>query len=1624
MDTDTEGSNKKNEFGQALREWRTERGMSRKQLEDAAGLGTGTVYAWEVGPNSRPDSRDTVIKIAKALSRDPEHPNLLRRNRLLWAAHYEEEPLPNSTSAPSPSPLGPCARYDFYEHISLPPNYVERAEVLADVRQVLLSKTSTVVLTSAAKGKPTAFHGMGGIGKSVIARALCDDPAVQAAFPDGILWATLGQTPDLVASMRQWVDRLGGFISENVPTIESLKVTLAQILKDRVCLLILDDVWQHTHADYFHVGGLRCRLLLTTRDAAIACELGAEVLSIPLMTKTQAIQLLEQWADGRLTHIDSMMKNRIVQRLGYLPLAIKLAGAQLRTKPPVEWLQTFDAHTLKSPRPETLHGSLERTFALSFDALDADTRHLYRALAIFKEDEATPETAIRRLWQGLADLDSDRTDDLIDDLAARALLDVTTDQSLRRVVLHDLIRELIGIELGEEGRVAHQALLGAYRTLEKEGGWPSVEDDGYLYDHLVYHLQTVSAYDELKALFADQCWLSVRVPQCSYSYDGYLDDLSKAWECADAEARQQIKNGQCPAALSDCIRYLLIRTSVNSLAGNHVPELVARAVETGLWTVDRALSVAAKVPRARYGGAMGRTDMYLALLKTGKLSKKQQEDVQWQVLRIALSMEDYEGESACRAVLAQLAPCLSREQCLAAITTLASTERRIRLQVLPALACRLSQEQCISLLQECLDEAIVQAEWWLLLTIARLAPYLSGDLFKRRLDAFFAQIKEWNRLCYLYPLAPYMSDDLLERGLDAALSESDPMLCAEAVEIFAPHMSEQRRIQTLQQLLGEALATPNERWCSYVLVELVPYLMDQQLEQVLQTAFMIPYEGGRADVLVALAPRLPQERCEQAMQHYLEGVLSPENEQLNVKQLNVNALVRVVPWLPERLRTQTLEWFLDVAPQIQGMWCQDGGGCFELASLIPHLTNELLPRSLEIALTDDVDLSTLMELIPRLTGDLREHAREVALETTLRRRDYTSLALLAPQLTDDQIERALRYFVEPPLLHRRFDYMHVLATLASQSPQKQYMHAVRKELGGMLAEAEDWLALYQLAFSDAIVTRSIPLAGSLEDCSSESKLVSQSPQKQRMHALRKELERLAKDEWRGMWLITLAPHLQGDLLEQVFGLALALEGLGHTEPEEWCEDLLAALAPQLTRNMMERALEAALRLLDAGKTKVMAALLPFLVAALAPQLMRNMLERALEAALRLLDVGEPQALAALLPFLEYEKFKTSMEMLLAKGEAWALRDVWVTVASKLDAPLLERSLDAAINLDYTEDCLEALEALAPYLTGDLLERTLGAVLTISDEMRRAGALVAISPQLRDDLLERSLEAVLALEDLYWRVEALARLAPQLRDTLLERALVATLALEGQRHIEERHMRSYTETVIALTSQLTEEQRAQIIEQEVETASVRGEMEWVKQLRTFASLEQGLKVALMPEESSEHKVMLEDLLPQLTGAMLERALEGVLAFPDEEERVRAFMLLAPRLSEQQRMRALETITQVTLEPEQAWRYTQALVPCLPLLSNPAPLLTFIWQVMLDYILSIQDWSCQDVYGDCFWNGKPCSTGLRRQLTFLQMITSGVVPEPINELFTQRVLSTETLGDIMSHMIEICQHWHWL
>jgi len=404
--------------------------------------------------------------VSKRYSIDPKTETWMRD--AVWATPIENvvalDPQHLRLHAPKVARDGAGAtqRYDFYARMRLPDIYIVREKVLADVRKVLLANTPAVALTSAIRTTATTLHGMGGIGKSVIARAICDDKHVQDRFSDGILWTTLGQTPDLTARLSEWVTMCGGTINETAPTAERLKDHLATLLRERACLLIVDDVWKRADVEWFNVGGPRCRLLITTRDSAIAKDVGAHIHKIPAMAPDEAIALLEEWAAGSLVGVEPQIKATIIKRLGYLPLAVRLAGAQLRDKDPTTWLNTFDAHKLKTRRPDDVHDSLVQTFGLSLDELDPNARRLYVSLAIFREDEAIVEAGLSRLWLGLGGCNADEVAELLQDLADRALLELNVDSQPHTVVLHDLLRDFMAAELGD-GRHCRPARTSARR---------------------------------------------------------------------------------------------------------------------------------------------------------------------------------------------------------------------------------------------------------------------------------------------------------------------------------------------------------------------------------------------------------------------------------------------------------------------------------------------------------------------------------------------------------------------------------------------------------------------------------------------------------------------------------------------------------------------------------------------------------------------------------------------------------------------------------------------------------------------------------------------------------------------------------------------------------------------------------------------------------------------------------------------------------------------------------------------------------------------------------------------------------------------------------------------------------
>ena len=113
----------------------------------------------------------------------------------------------------------------------------------------------------------SALKGAGGYGKTTLAKALCADDAIQDAYHDGILWVTLGESPgEPQGRIEDLIHVLQGR-RESFATREAALARLAEILADRRCLLVIDDVWHRGDAEPFLQAGPRCARLLTTRNA-------------------------------------------------------------------------------------------------------------------------------------------------------------------------------------------------------------------------------------------------------------------------------------------------------------------------------------------------------------------------------------------------------------------------------------------------------------------------------------------------------------------------------------------------------------------------------------------------------------------------------------------------------------------------------------------------------------------------------------------------------------------------------------------------------------------------------------------------------------------------------------------------------------------------------------------------------------------------------------------------------------------------------------------------------------------------------------------------------------------------------------------------------------------------------------------------------------------------------------------------------------------------------------------------------------------------------------------------------------------------------------------------------------
>ncbi|ARV63362.1 hypothetical protein BZZ01_32705 (plasmid) [Nostocales cyanobacterium HT-58-2] len=728
-------------------------------------------------------------------------------------------------------------------------------------------------------------------------------------------------------------------------SVEATTTQLRTLLYDKAVLLVVDDAWNPEDAQAFNVGGPRCQVLVTTREAGIAQVLRASTYSLDVMQPSQAMELLTKKLGRNLTDTETQSAEVLAKELGYLPLALELAAAQVASG--ISWtvlvqdmqkevarLRTIDDKAARDVNDEASlkRLSLTASLNLSIQRLSKETQEYFIWLGTLPEDVTITQQMAVTLW----DMDDERDGaDELGYLYSKALLlsgvplvDGTPTYRLHDL-FHDLARNLLtsppipkrrgdlpglGITLAH----AHATFLEKYRKKTQDGLWHTLPSDGYIHQHLVWHLEEAKKVEEIHELLQEESktggngWYEAcdRLGQTA----NFVTDVAHAWQLAENSWTKttlpQIIGLQC--------RYALIITSLNSLTANLPVELLIALVQKNVWTPEQGLAYVLQSSNPA---------------QKANLLKELANHLPPNLKELALS------------------------QALAAAKQIQS--EYYRTDALSALADKLPPE----LLSDALAAAKqIQDEYYRAYALSALADKLP-EVLPDALAAAKQIQDEYNRADALSALADKLPE-LLSDALAAAKQIQDESDRAKALSALADKLP--------PELLSDALAAAKQIQVEYSRDEALSALADklppELLSDALAAAKQIQSEYYRANALSALADKLPPELLSDAL---------AAAKQIQDESDRAKALSALADKLPELLSDA-----LAAAKQIQDE-SDRAKALSALADKLPELLSDALAAAKLIQ--DESNranaLSALADKLPELLSDALAAAKLIQVES-------------------------------------------------------------------------------------------------------------------------------------------------------------------------------------------------------------------------------------------------------------------------------------------------------------------------------------------------------------------------------------------------------------------------------------------------------------------------------------------------------------------------------------------------------------------------------------------------------------------------------------------------------------------
>ncbi|XP_027927610.1 putative disease resistance RPP13-like protein 1 [Vigna unguiculata] len=297
--------------------------------------------------------------------------------------------------------------------------------------------------------------GMGGLGKTTLAKLLYNDPNAQEKF-DLKAWTHISDDFDVCKVTKTILESVS-FKSNDINNLNILQVELKQSLSNKRFLLVLDDIWDGSYVDWnnlmdiFSAGKMGSRIIITTRDESVARAMQTflPIHHLTSLTSEDCWSLLARHAFGanncsQHSTLEEIGKE-IAKKCDGLPLAAVTVGGLLRTKLSENyWTKVLKSNIWDLPNVKVLPALL-----LSYHYLPGPLKRCFAYLSIFPKNSKIEKEMVVRLWiaEGLVcQSKSDKTmeeigDEYFDELVSRSLIHRSLTWHAK-FKMHDLINGL------------------------------------------------------------------------------------------------------------------------------------------------------------------------------------------------------------------------------------------------------------------------------------------------------------------------------------------------------------------------------------------------------------------------------------------------------------------------------------------------------------------------------------------------------------------------------------------------------------------------------------------------------------------------------------------------------------------------------------------------------------------------------------------------------------------------------------------------------------------------------------------------------------------------------------------------------------------------------------------------------------------------------------------------------------------------------------------------------------------------------------------------------------------------------------------------------------------------------